>query len=463
MEEVYNYVLDEFERMNRTIFQMLLRKSVEIFFAWRQMRLSTVVLAAIAVTTVADVCDDLVKALALEFPAGSYDKNGVCHGLFWKTQRGSGDICVFTTATKQTCPTVHKLFTAEAEVELRKRFGPKVNANTPKSSEVSQGTTNLPKAKPVVPTPPKQHQTEPEEQKQSDVVPKPLVPKNKKTESVRLTLADGVDDSVTFDILAFGDWGMVNRPKVLQPTAKVISERFSDVDAVFLLGDNFYPSGIRGGIDDPAFSLFTDILAPSTKAKFYPVLGNHDYLSNPDTQIQFSQMHAQWRMPARYYFKKFESHKLFVCAWFIDTEEFTTDQATWLDKSIKANAPGCHWLVVSGHKPVLDGGEYSPNDHLIKNLLPILTRYRVNLYLSGHEHQSQVLRSKNLPTTFLISGALGDMRGKAPRGHEYLEFINVKDVAILHLQFRSDHVDFEFVTTHKVSKDPLYSGVVKRV
>ena len=241
----------------------------------------------------------------------------------------------------------------------------------------------------------------------------------------------------------------------------------SDVDAVFLLGDNFYPSGIKGGVSDPAFSLFSDILAPSTRASFYPVLGNHDYIGNPDAQVEYSAVHSQWKMPARYYFEKFHAgaDKPIVCAWFIDTENMTRDQVSWLEGSIGAARAkgGCDWLVVSGHRPVFDGGEYGPNNDLIAHLVPIFTRHRVNLYLCGHEHQSQVLRHSSLPTTFIISGALGDMRDKTPRGHEYLEWINTRDVAILNIRFRFDQAEFQFVTTHKPSSVPLYSGTIPRV
>jgi len=268
-----------------------------------------------------------------------------------------------------------------------------------------------------------------------------------------------------FEILAFGDWGLVGRPHALQPTADVIRERFTDIDAIFLLGDNFYPSGIdSGSTDDRAFSLFADVLAPSTTAKFYAVLGNHDVINHPEAQIAYTRVHPQWMMPGRYFFKRFIGQEgLRVCSWFIDTESFVGDQISWLDGSITYEKDNCDWLVVNGHRPVMDGGEYRPHAVLLENLYPILNRHRVHLYLSGHEHQSQVLRSSTLPTTYIISGALGDMRSKEPRGHEFLEFIDTRQVAILHIAFYPDRADFQFIKTHRRSSEPLYTGTVLRL
>ena len=102
-------------------------------------------------------------------------------------------------------------------------------------------------------------------------------------------------------------------------------------------------------------------------------------------------------------------------------------------------AASCDFTVVSGHHPVYDAGEYQDTKWLGSNLLPILNRNNIDLYISGHEHLSQVLlKNPDRRTTFLISGATGDIRGKKPRGHKLRRFIDSRNVAILRFKIFKD-------------------------
>lgn len=64
------------------------------------------------------------------------------------------------------------------------------------------------------------------------------------------------------------------------------------------------------------------------------------------------------------------------------------------------------WKIVSGHHPLYSSGYYGTNLELIKRLEPLFARYRVQLYLNGHEHHYE--RTKPIKgTTYLTCGTGG--------------------------------------------------------
>jgi len=371
-----------------------------------------------------DVCADLERHLHLSFSIGSYIKKDVCHGLFWRTARGTGEICVHTTATRDVCRSTFPVYVSEAQTILGI-----TGSSSPAPTIISTAVT-VPRVAAVTTT----RSPEPGSR------------------------------SPDYEILAFGDWGFEGRrQQVLTEMSRVIASRYTDMDSVFLLGDNFYPSGISRllGTADPAFDRFRTILAPSTRVNFYPVLGNHDHLGSVDAQIEFS--HPQWVFPARYYFQRLSrGDGLKICAWFLDTDGglFDATQSAWLDSSIATEKGTCDWLVVSGHHPIYDAGLYGSNEYLIDHLLPILSRHRVNMYFSGHEHQSQVHFDGT--TTFVISGATADVYSTVSSDREFLAYINTRDNAILRVKFYADIAEFEFIGSHLGDAPVIHSGVVTK-
>ena len=50
------------------------------------------------------------------------------------------------------------------------------------------------------------------------------------------------------------------------------------------------------------------------------------------------------------------------------------------------------YLLVAGHYPVYSVAEHGPTPGLLVRLLPMLYKYKVTAYLSGHDHNIQVRR-----------------------------------------------------------------------
>ena len=239
--------------------------------------------------------------------------------------------------------------------------------------------------------------------------------------------------------LVIGDWGLGNarQREVAAQMAKVAQQ----VDAKFVIttGDNFYPSGVTSEQDTLWKTVFEEVYdSRSLQVPWYPVLGNHDYGTNPDAQVKYTDVSDRWEMPSRYYSKVFSLPKdttekiMFL---FIDTAPLiprnygknlsvdgsdTTAQLKWIKKSLASVPPGVKWTFVVGHHPVYTAGERSGSsetEYTRSVLLPLFSRYKVDAYLSGHEHNLQILRRGGLNQ--FISGGGSDTRLINPFARRY--------------------------------------------
>ena len=264
-------------------------------------------------------------------------------------------------------------------------------------------------------------------------------------------------------IVAFGDWGRAG--SAMNRFAEALHTK--SPDAVFLLGDNFYPVGIRKsmGLTDPQFAEFTDVLARGMDCPFYVVMGNHDYLGCAQSQISYSGVNPQWRFPSNYYFSKFSSGSVQTCVWFLDTDagKFDALQARWLAESINQHkAEECTWKVALGHHPIYTGGEYRCDKKLGTTLLPILQANDFDLYISGHEHMSQALKDPRFRLLHVIAGAVSEMRRKPGKGHEFLQFSNNQLMAFLELQFEAEKILVNFRNAESTANASLWTTEVTR-
>ena len=209
-------------------------------------------------------------------------------------------------------------------------------------------------------------------------------------------------------------------------------QRENPVDAILLVGDNFYPCGIQS-IDDPQWTKITEHFGP-LDVPIYPVLGNHDYgdpqphaegmstcgPTDPDAEIEESQRISEWRFLARNY----ALHSPLVDIIMIDTQPIASGFETpfrgsataaqgreFLEQQL-AESHGT-WRIVVGHHTIYSSGTHGRHhDSLRKNmraLLPLL-RNRVtgaDLYVCGHDHDLELIgdSSGHARPLFLLSGA----------------------------------------------------------
>jgi len=231
------------------------------------------------------------------------------------------------------------------------------------------------------------------------------------------------------NFIAMGDWGRkgANNQKEV---AVQMGKTGEAIDAQFymILGDNFYESGVTG-IDDKLWKAsFEDVYtAPALKKDWFVVLGNHDYKGNPQAEIDYHQVDSRWNMPARYYTRKVAINNdttqqvLFI---FLDTSPLiaeyyskddyknvigvdTATQIRWLQNVLADPSPNIKWKIVCGHHPLYTGGKRfkAPETYQLNELLkPIFDRYKVDIYVCGHEHNLQYIKPEGA-THYFVSGA----------------------------------------------------------
>jgi len=248
----------------------------------------------------------------------------------------------------------------------------------------------------------------------------------------------------------------------------------SGLDAVLMLGDNFYPSGIskKLELDDPQFRLFTDVLAGRLwDLSFYTLLGNHDYLGSIRAQLAFNERDSRWNLPSRYYRKKFASGQVNACIWFTDTNQVDDDQLSWLSSSLRDDSNQCDWKFVLGHHPMFSAGEYSSSSrlgYLRDKFLPIFREYGVDVYLAGHEHQSMILTDEMNPEfnkpLFIVSGATAERRDPVANMIPNCIWIDPANIGFPVMNVYKTYTQFIFMNAYSpIGSPPLKTLTIRKV
>ena len=222
-----------------------------------------------------------------------------------------------------------------------------------------------------------------------------------------------------------GDWGALtpSRDRVLH----VLEKMRLELDFCILLGDNFYPNGVKS-VDDPRWEKEVLESFPTT-LRLYAILGNHDYHVDPSAQIQFSFLPFQhtWKMPYYYYRESFPHLDIFfldtaiLAPWFTDrvmqesgvgehrrraftrhAQSLRDGHIKWIETELaKSNA---RWKMVCGHYPLASNGPHESSRELSDVLLPLMKTYGVQVYAGGHDHNAQVIQHESMYC--IVSGSV---------------------------------------------------------
>lgn len=220
------------------------------------------------------------------------------------------------------------------------------------------------------------------------------------------------------EVLAFGDSGSCNEDEIDTCIQNIVARSMKKVcdragcDLGILLGDNIYENSIdieEGGAWDFKFEYHYEPL----NFKIYASLGNHDILGKNDSdkqikinaQIQHQNYSNTWMMPDEYYSFRRNDVEFFS----INSNNFNRKQYNWLRSKLKNST--AKWKVVFGHHPIRTNG-FHKNDadlkELVAELLPLICSY-ADMYVSGHDHDLQLLKS-DCDIPLIISGAAGKSR-----------------------------------------------------
>ncbi|UYW01049.1 metallophosphoesterase [Flavobacterium agricola] len=234
--------------------------------------------------------------------------------------------------------------------------------------------------------------------------------------------------------LAIGDFGRhgAYTQKEVAREMGVVAEILG-IDFVVSVGDNFYPNGVQSTQDYQWISSFESIYTHhALHEPWYVALGNHDYAGNAQAQLDYSQISRRWEMPARYFEKLIEiDNGKFLQLLVLDTNPFidkyqqnkekytgiekqnTKKQLRWLEQKLANKNPEIVWKIVVGHHPLYSGGKRKTSKETLDIeavFEPILEKHQVDAYITGHEHDLQVIQKPNKKLIQFLSGAGSELR-----------------------------------------------------
>jgi len=247
---------------------------------------------------------------------------------------------------------------------------------------------------------------------------------------------EAIDGALEFAVVGdFGRGGEYFQKDMAATLAKAVTGQ--NANFIVSTGDNIYPDGVAS-VHDPLWNLsFEKVFYQYPLHRpWYAVLGNHDYHQNPQAEVDYSQISGRWNMPARYYsFKKKVGPNAEALLVFIDTnplepssygseyrdelvKQDSTKQKQWLEKVLSDTSGTIKWKIVIGHHPLYTAGNRALNKPEMRYALEgLFEKYKVNIYISGHEHHLQYYHPPSKFTYHFISGAGSEANEQLkPRG-----------------------------------------------
>lgn len=256
-----------------------------------------------------------------------------------------------------------------------------------------------------------------------------------------------------FEVVLLGDWGKggligdITRKSIQEKEKekkieytyqaaiarainRYIVNNEDNVKSIFALGDNFYTNGVKSTTDSQWNTSWISVYkGPAMTIPWYSVLGNHDYgYGSVGVQAQLSMNYvigntSIWNLPSQNYSKHFILNEtddygnlasLFVV--FIDTttlapsensccnskggvsediqQQRITSQLKHIEEELIVATTIIHptWIVICGHYPVFSSGDHGDIKELELYLWPLMEKYKVHSYISGHDHISSHLQ-----------------------------------------------------------------------
>jgi tartrate-resistant acid phosphatase type 5 len=222
-------------------------------------------------------------------------------------------------------------------------------------------------------------------------------------------------DKPVLHVVALGDFGSGNVHQIAVAHAMARRNVAARFDLGISLGDNFYRCGVHNDTDRLWTSRWEDLYTP-LGIPFYASLGNHDYghppivcpeqRASPKAEVAYTEHSKSWRMPARYYTYLAGPVRFFA----IDTEGWSDAELDWLTKALEEtqHEPGVEWRIVYGHHPMYTSGVHLNERRIAvlrRELAPLFHQTHVDLYIAGHDHDMEHLRTGGIE--YLICGAGG--------------------------------------------------------
>jgi hypothetical protein len=227
------------------------------------------------------------------------------------------------------------------------------------------------------------------------------------------------DATLQLNFIAFGDWGSgtPDQKAVAAAMGEAAAKQQPPFNAAITLGDNFYVD-LPGGAKSKVWkTMFEEMYSKERMPfPFYVTVGNHDIETDAKLQAELDYAlqnpTSRWKLPARWYRLDLPEDEPLVSFLVLDSNhkemppKLFEEETNWLEKELAKPRPG-KWLVCIAHHPLFNNGKHKDDKYLINNWGPLLKKYNVELYLTGHDHNLQHLEIADWSTSFCISGGGG--------------------------------------------------------
>jgi hypothetical protein len=274
---------------------------------------------------------------------------------------------------------------------------------------------------------------------------------------------------------ALGDQGSGSlEQRAVADAMEKVARKNKNLDFVVLLGDNFYIDKKLTENSPEWKTMFEEVYSGAylSTVPFYAILGNHDMdLSlNPDThpEIEYSKKAMgsnRWRMPAHFYHSDFGNinGRPLLRIVYLDTNASTDEmsvQAKYIREQFINTPVQPIWKIVAGHHTIRSYGKHFKDKSALQNrLLPALQEAKVDIYLSGHDHNQQLIVKDSEPN-YVINGAGGGKILYAQKGKsEDLRFFN-EGYGFVGLKANATELKIDFydnqartVSSHELARD----------
>ncbi|MFY7928261.1 MAG: metallophosphoesterase [Oligoflexus sp.] len=211
-------------------------------------------------------------------------------------------------------------------------------------------------------------------------------------------------------ILIIGDTGSGNAQ---QHKVAAGMERYclsNTIDAVLMLGDNFYPHGVNSVADQQWQTKFHEPygLPCLSQIPFYSLLGNHDYQGQPEAQIAYQGGKPSWNMPHRFYTLRWgdrldivmiDSNRMDLCG---DAHRCSLD---FLRQALAEQAS--RQVLVLAHHPILSRSAKYQQENLQGRILHSLLCDQADAYIAGHSHHLEHRTVPGCKVELFVNGAGG--------------------------------------------------------
>jgi tartrate-resistant acid phosphatase type 5 len=227
-------------------------------------------------------------------------------------------------------------------------------------------------------------------------------------------------------------------------------------------GNNFQAEGVES-VDDPLWkSDFENVYKKSSlQVDWYPVLGNRDYKGNSQAEIDYSKISSRWRLKSRFYtFVRQINDSVSARFIFLDTaplinryyqkegyseiaKQDSARQIAWL-KAILANSKE-QWKLVFGHHSIYSANLNEGNSsELIQRIKPILEKYKVQFYISGHDRDLQHLKEIGGKLDYMVCGTGGESQSSVTKE---MSLFSKSASAFSSVTFHGDSIRYAFINS----------------